>query len=97
MTSYVVKQESMSSPTPTIHIENGEQVYPCRCGQTHRGDYALYDWAHHNCFHREPLILIAEDIPGYYMCPSCGEVFWTKAEYDALQASYQEKKPDGDR
>lgn len=49
-----------------------EPVYPCRCGVTHRGDYALYDWAHHNCFHDEPLSRLGDD---QVMCPSCGEVF----------------------
>ena len=39
------------SETPIIYIEDGEQVYPCRCGETHRGPYALYDYGHHTCFH----------------------------------------------
>ena len=51
-----------------------ERVYPCRCGETHTGEYAIYDWGHHNCFHDSPLVVI--DAPDYLMCPDCGKVFW---------------------
>lgn len=57
----------------TIHVEDGERVFPCRCGETHRGDYAEYDFGHHNCFHDEPLYPICET--GQLMCPQCGKVF----------------------
>jgi hypothetical protein len=61
------------SSCTTLHFENGEQVYPCRCGETHRGDYALYDWGHHNCLHDSgELHAIAED---QFMCPECGKSF----------------------
>jgi len=66
------------SDAETVVIEDGEQVYPCRCGETHRGDYAAYTYHHHNCYHREPLVDIGvPDLPvrSYLMCPSCGEVF----------------------
>ncbi len=64
----------------TIHVENGEQVYPCRCGETHRGPYGVYDHAHHNCFHDEPLIIVDGDIPGYLMCGPCGKVFHVRTD-----------------
>jgi len=52
------------------YFENGERVYPCRCGETHRGDYACEDWNHHNCFHDTPLLLIADD---QAVCGECGK------------------------
>ena len=55
----------------TIHFEGNEQVYPCWCGETHRGPYGLYDFGHHNCFHNEPLI---QDEYGL-ICPQCGLTF----------------------
>lgn len=64
-----------------IHVEGGEQIYPCRCGETHRGPYAAYDYGHHNCFHRAALSRLgADDL----MCPECGEMFrLSLAEGDA--------------
>ena len=61
------------SQARTITFENGEQVYPCRCQETHRGDYAVYDYAHHNCFHED-------ELSGFWLekdtiqaiCPLCG-------------------------
>jgi hypothetical protein len=71
-----------ATATRTQHYdEQGREVFPCRCGVTHTGDYALYDWLHHNCFHDQPLINISHDehgIDGYYMCPACGKTFWLK-------------------
>ena len=60
----------------TITLEDGKEVYPCRCGDTHRGDYAIYDYGHHNCFHDAPLVDIGSDI-GFpdVMCRLCGEMW----------------------
>ena len=49
-----------------------KQVYPCRCGEVHRGDYAIYDYGHHACFHDSLLLLIADD---QALCPDCGKSF----------------------
>ena len=57
----------------TIWIEDGEEVYPCRCGETHRGDYAPYDFAHHNC-EQGPMWLEGLDV-GLIMCSECGQSF----------------------
>lgn len=54
--------------TYTSYFEAGQQVYPCRCGKTHRGDYAYEDWNHHTCFHG-PMWLIEED---QIICSQCG-------------------------
>ena len=56
----------------TIHLEGDKQVWPCRCGETHRGDYGFYDWSHHTCFHRDVMWM---DIPnaGQVMCSECGD------------------------
>ena len=61
-----------SAANETIHLENGERVYPCRCGVTHRGPYAAFDYGHHNCFHDKPLLVLPDIDP---MCPDCGETF----------------------
>ena len=66
------------SPTCTIHLEGPpgalEQACPCRCGQTHRGDYAIYDHGRHNCLHSEPLMRFPE-MDDWYVCGECGETF----------------------
>ena len=58
----------------TIFFEDeGGQVYPCRCGEIHRGDYAIYDYGHHNCFHKTDLIgLPAGKDKIQAICPECG-------------------------
>lgn len=60
----------MEGKATTFH-ENGEQVFPCRCGETHRGDYAIYEFGHHNCFHEAPLYHNEDG----YVCPECGKDF----------------------
>lgn len=64
-------------------IENGERVYPCRCGQTHRGNYALKDWLHHNCFHDGPLWELLPDDSGHFICSECGKSLFTEPRYSA--------------
>lgn len=63
-----------STSAPTIHIDNGAQVYPCRCGQTHRGPYGAYDYGHHNCLHDAPLI-VDDVVPEQAVCIACGKTF----------------------
>ena len=60
-----------STVNTAVFLENGQEVYPCRCGQTHRGDYALYDWMHHECFHEADLLRFPVD-PDLIICPDCG-------------------------
>ena len=53
--------------------------YPCRCGMTHSGSCAFVDWNHHNCDHRDWLLL---PVPGkipftgtqecFAVCEDCG-------------------------
>jgi hypothetical protein len=57
-----------------------EAVFPCRCGATHRGEYALHDWMHHNCFHGPLYYVPGEDEA---MCSSCGEVFAMHIEQES--------------
>lgn len=57
----------------TLYYEDGEQVYPCRCGETHRGPYAMYDELHHDCYHRGRLITPFD--PKQVLCSECGESF----------------------
>jgi len=64
----------MTSAIGTTHIyENGERVWPCRCGKTHRGAYAQEDWAMHQCLHQADL-MVSELSDGNYqvLCPDCG-------------------------
>lgn len=84
MTVYVIGPTGDSNWPPEVEPvidASGNKEYPCRCGETHKGDYALYGWAHHNCFHNDPLHEIdPENVPGYLMCPACGKTFWVKRE-----------------
>lgn len=66
---------SMTTGTDTqsVHVEDGERVFPCRCGVTHRGQYAFEDWMHHECLHDATLVPVAG--PDIFMCPDCGRVF----------------------
>jgi hypothetical protein len=60
----------------TSFYEDGEQVFPCPCGETHRGPYAIYDYGHHTCPHAVPLLRLAPDeIPEWLVCPLCGQTF----------------------
>lgn len=68
-------EPTAASGSQTIHMEGDEQVYPCRCGETHRGPYAVYDFGHHNCFHDEPLQQLMTDDPDWLICPMCGKTF----------------------
>ncbi len=52
----------------TIWIEDGEVVYPCPCGETHRGDYAIYDFGHHTHNHDE----VFWDFADMGICTDCG-------------------------
>ena len=54
----------------TIYLEDGEQVYPCRCGEIHRGDYAIYDHGHHTCYHDTDLLELGRN---QVVCPLCGK------------------------
>lgn len=71
------RRTESSSASSVAHFENGEQVFPCRCGVTHRGEYAAYDYGHHNCFHDAPLLFIESADPneGDAMCPQCGKTW----------------------
>jgi hypothetical protein len=68
------KVETSNAGTLEVY-EDGQRVYPCRCGETHRGDYAIYEYGWHNCFHTSDLLPVADD-PTYVMCPECGQT-WT--------------------
>jgi len=64
----------------TMWFEKGEQVFPCWCGETHKGAYAEEDWNHHNCLHRDSLVLIHGDMPDYWICMPCGQTFNTETQ-----------------
>ena len=57
------------------------EIYPCRCGQVHVGPYAIYDYAHHNCFHSSGLNWLfgpddTDDRSVWQLiCGDCGNVF----------------------
>lgn len=70
----VVEQVTAVDNTVTIFYEEGERVYPCRCGKTHKGDYAIYDFGHHNCFHESKLLGLPFDQNTIQaICPDCGK------------------------
>jgi hypothetical protein len=79
----VVKQPTAAtSSNEMIHIEDGERVYPCRCGETHRGPYGGIDFDHHNCLHEAPLFPVAGD-EGHFLCSCCGASFFTEERWAA--------------
>lgn len=58
---------------------------PCRCGATHTGDYAMYDWGHHNCYHTEfPLVWLDRE-DNYLMCMSCGQTFYAESDEEVAE------------
>ena len=57
----------------TMHLdENGVQVFPCRCGETHTGNYACEDYLQHECLHQTDLVDIGH---GMFLCPDCGNTW----------------------
>lgn len=62
----------------TIYIEDGERVYPCRCGETHQGLLGAAKRVEHKCFHEPPLIRFGPQYD-YVVCASCG-VSWRVVE-----------------
>ena len=53
----------------TVHLDaEGNQVYPCRCGETHVGEWAIFQFGHHNCLHGEWLLIP----PSQLVCRACG-------------------------
>ena len=74
-----------SSSTTSVY-ENGERVFPCRCGLTHRGNYALEDYMHHDCLHETDLLdmnrlggVPEQDWP-HLICRECGKT-WLVANH----------------
>ncbi len=64
------------SASETVFIgSDGQREYPCRCGETHRGPYAAYDYGHHNCFHASPLQRVQCDWTDFLICGDCGQTF----------------------
>ena len=57
------------SSATTVYYEFGGQVWPCRCGEIHRGEYGKNDYLMHECFHDEILMLGADS----GVCTSCGK------------------------
>ncbi len=78
--------EKILSTVPAPHIdkvlaENGgiePAEYPCRCGVTHTGPYALYDYGHHNCLHNYEMLWL--NFPDTVMCPGCGNTWSIREE-----------------
>ena len=51
-----------------------ERLYPCRCGETHSGQYAYEEWLHHNCYHDGEWVIfpLGKDMH-QLICISCGK------------------------
>ncbi len=64
-----------NSNSTVQYMDGNEQVWPCRCGQVHRGDYGQYDYGHHECFHDSGLVHLDDNDPNYLACPDCGKTF----------------------
>ncbi len=59
----------------TFFNEQGEQVFPCRCGETHEGFYACEDYLRHECLHKTDLIDMEH---GLVICMDCGNTWRVK-------------------
>ena len=47
-------------------------IYPCRCGEIHRGEYACERFLEHECFHDD--VMISQGLKEV-ACGSCGKFF----------------------
>jgi len=66
----VITTSSVSFTTFFIyHFGGNEQVWPCRHGHVHRGDYAQEGWLECECDH--PGVIVLGDDWG--MCFDCGK------------------------
>ena len=69
------------STNQTVWLENGVEVWPCGCGETHRGDYGHYDFVHHNCPHDDELFLNTpfvnqeQHLVAQAICILCGQAW----------------------
>ena len=72
----MVTNESTDPSSLTQVFEDGERVFPCHCGETHRGPYAFENWMHHACLHERGFVYYMKDI-GFndVMCDLCGATF----------------------
>jgi len=52
--------------------EKGNEVFPCRCGEVHEGDYACEEYLHHECLHDTSLDDIGD---GLVICMDCGRTW----------------------
>jgi CDGSH-type Zn-finger protein len=78
---------SYGTSNHTVWIEDGEEVFPCRCGQTHRGMYAETDWIRHNHDHGPELTsmhdLDPEVFDANHLICSCGKDFFVVRRADS--------------
>ena len=56
----------------THYFDEAGEYHPCRCGEQHRGPYAIEDWMMHNCFHTQELLQLQD---GLVLCVECGQAF----------------------
>ena len=86
---------STGSSNLTIYYEDGELVFPCRCGEVHR-EQDIYDlgWTH-TCFHDDTLLILSEQsIPDLQVgCPDCGKCW--RASTKTQEELDKEKGLDG--
>lgn len=56
-----------------------EQVFPCRCGETHRGEWGWVPYYEHQCLHQWPLYDLFQDdeeqLSPQWTCPGCAKYF----------------------
>ena len=56
------------------YYNDGEQVFPCRCGQMHKGDFSTDDYLHPNCYHNVFWLNEREGDTPQVECANCGKV-----------------------
>ena len=67
-------QITTSAENFTYHFEDSEQVFPCRCGETHRGQDAIHRHMEHECLHDDKLVMFYGGVAYCCQCGSAWEV-----------------------
>ncbi len=76
MSSNMMSSNTVLWMQPSLQDPNVMQVYPCRCGITHRGEHGKQAHRSHECFHRKLEVIDVNDDGDFVVyCNEC-ETAW---------------------